>query len=552
MLLLTIIGALGLFLFGMKLLSEALQRMTGRRIRTAMGRLMSNTWRRICSGFVVTAAVQSSSAVTVMIVSFANASLINLKQAFGLIMGANVGTTITAWLICVFGFGLSIGNVAVPMAGLGFALILIQKRGYRAAGSMIMGLALLFLGLDVLQNALGTIMPDSMIEQLLARYSNMGYASILLFVLLGTLITAIIQSSSAVIVLTMVMCQKGWIPLDAAAALILGENLGTTITANIAAVMANTAGRRAALMHTVFNLTGVIWMLPLLPWVVDALVWGFGPISHDKLMFGPLVLASFHTLFNVVNVALWSGFAGTMVKIVARILPTPTCKETGARLKVLESGILSTSELSLVQASSEIINHAKRTLKMFGFVRSLARETEHAEFERLYARIEKYEQLTDSVEREIIAYLSEVSRGDMSQSAISSIQDMLRTMSHIENIANTNLSIANILQRKREAGVWFSPEVRDKFMGMLDLVEQALYMMITYLERPEKEKLEKLKTLERDIDERYVTLREEQLSSMSDMKQEGGYVSGVLFCELIKECDKIGGYIVSVANKTSF
>lgn len=551
MLLLTIIGALGLFLFGMKLLSEALQRLTGRSIRSTMQAFMRTAWLRICSGFVVTAAVQSSSAVTVMIVSFANAGLVNLRQAFGLVMGANIGTTITAWLICIFGFGLNIGNIAIPLAGLGFALILIQKRVYRVAGSLIMGVALLFLGLQIMQTSLGQIMTDSWIEQTLERYSDMGYASIVLFVLLGTLITSIIQSSSAMIVLTMVMCQRGWIPVEAGAALILGENLGTTITANLAAVMSNTAGRRVALSHTLFNLFGVLWMLPVLPWVMDFIEWAFG---YNSTMTGsgaagiavPFMLATFHSLFNIANVALLSGFTTQIIGLVSKIIPTPKAKEKGARLKVLESGILSTPELSLVQASAEIINHAKRTLKMFGFVRTLARETENSEFERIYARIEKYERLTDAVEREIIAYLSEVSRGDMSSSAISSIQTMFRTMSYIENIANTNLAIAKILKRKRDAGIWFNQDLRDKFMGVLDLVEQALYLMVTYLERPDTVKLEKLQTLERNIDDRYVTLREEQLSDVS--QHEYPYVSAVLFCELIKECDKLAGSTMSIAN----
>lgn len=548
MAILTIIGSLGLFLFGMKLLSEALQRVTGSGIRRVMEPMTGSTPRRILAGALITSAVQSSSAVTVMIVSFVNAGLFNLRQAIGLIMGSNIGTTITAWLICIFGFGLNLGDIAVPLAGLGFVMILIKSSRYKAAGSMIMGVALLFLGLDILQNTLSTALPNSVVATFLSQYSSMGYASDLLFLLVGIVITAIIQSSSATIMLTLIMCSSGWLPLEAGAAMILGENIGTTITANLASVVANTNAKRAALSHTIINVFGVLWMMPILPFVVGAIVWFLLNCGVDVLLIVPISLAMFHTLFNIINILLLSGFSNQIAKLTVKLLPSPKNKEMGARLMILDSGILSTSELSVVQAQGEVLTHAKRTIKMFSFVRMLYRETDSAEFERIYSRIEKYAAISDTVQREIITYLAEVSRGDLSSDAAAEIQKMFGNISHIEIIAQANFSIAKVLSRKREAGVWFNQDLRDKFSGMLDLEEQLLYLMASYINEPEVAKQEKLRGVAQQIDMRYATFLQEQIDV--DRKQDD-YKQGstFLFFELIKECEKISNSALGIALK---
>lgn len=541
---LTIIGSLGLFLFGMKLLSETLQRATGSGIRRAMEPMTGSTARRILSGTLITSAVQSSSAVTVMVVSFVNAGLVNLRQAVGLIMGANIGTTITAWLICIFGFGLNLGSIAVPLAGLGFVLILIKNSRYKSGGVFVMGVALLFLGLNILQNTLSEALPGTVISGFLAQYSTMGYSSNLLFLLVGILLTALVQSSSATFLLTMIMCSKGWLPLEAGAAMILGENIGTTITANLASVVANTNAKRAALSHTIINVVGVIWMMPVLPFAVSGVVWLLVRCGVDLMMITPVALALFHTLFNVVNILLLSSFSNHIAKFTIRLLPSSGEKDTGKRLMILNSGMLSTSELSVVQAQGEVLTHAKRTIKMFAFVRSLYRQSDGAEFERTFLRIEKYATIADKVQREIIGYLAEVSRGDLSSEAAIEIQKMFGDISHIKIIAQANLSIAQTLRRKREAGVWFNQDLRDKFSGMLDLQEQMLYLMASYIDAPEDSKSEKIKGVAQEIDIRYATFLQEQinLNQQQDYKQGSSF----LFFELIKECEKISNSVVGI------
>lgn len=544
MLILTIFGSIGLFLYGMKLLSEALQRFSNGSMRNVMNPMKGSMWARIASGALVTAAVQSSSAVTVMIVSFVNAGLISLRQAIGYIFGANIGTTITAWVICIFGFGLNLGNFSVPLAGLGFALILLNKSNSRTIGNLIMGIALLFMGMDILQTTLTIVMPDSMVTEFLSQYSDMGYASDLLFLLVGILITALVQSSSATITLTLIMCSSGWLPIEAGAAMILGENIGTTITANLASVVANTNAKRTAISHTIINLGGVIWALPALPFMMDGIEWLLGVIGISKELYIPMSLAMYHSLFNIINVSIMAGLNSQIASLACKIIPMPKIKESGARLTILESGILSTSELAVVQAKGEIVNHARRTMKMFGFVRNMFRETDINEFEKLANRVEKYAIISDRVENEIMSYIAEVSRGDLSRTGASQLQCMFRELSHLEIITQSNLDISELLQRKRIDGLWFNQDLRDKLSGMLDLVEQSLYLMISFIDSEDEVKREKIKSLNQQIDLRYATFLKEQ----TDLSQNREYkqASAIMFLELTKCCDKISNSATSI------
>lgn len=525
---LTIFGSLGLFLFGMKLLSEALQKVAGKGIRRTMEVMTLSQMRRIMSGTLITTIIQSSSAVTVMIVGFVNAGIVSLRQAIGLIFGANIGTTITAWLICLFGFKFSIGSIAVPLAGLGFALILMQRNNYRAIGSMIMGFALLFIGLDILQVTFEDIIKSTLLAELLRDYSTQGYASILLMIVVGALLTAIIQSSSATITLTLVLCQNGWMPIEAGAAMILGENIGTTITANIAAIVANNTAKRAAISHTIINIIGILWAVPFLPLIMIWLDWITVPFS----------LAMFHTLFNVTNTLLCVNFVPQIIKLTNKIFPTPK-SESRQHLKVLNTGLLSTAEISVTQSSNEIINQSRRSLKMFQFVRATLSQTDDQEFEKLYQHIEKYEQITDRVEQEIITYLTELSRSDLSHQIVLRVQNMFRIISHIKNIAEMNLSIAKIVKIKREKNLWFDPTLRTQVQQMFSLIEQFYYLVITNLSDPNDIHLAKAEQMERQINELYAELRDQQLSQ-NDSEREYKYVAGVIFIEIIRECEKMG------------
>lgn len=542
---LNIIGSLGLFLYGMKLMSEALQRAAGDRLRRVTGRMAATPVAQISTAAAVTATVQSSSAITVMIVSFVNAGIVTLRQAIGMIMGANIGTTLTAWIIAIFGFELNLSIVSIPLVGLGFALILINKTHYRSLGETLIGFALMLLGLAVLQSSLSGVAQNTILLRELAVYADLGYLSIVLFVLIGILLTAILQSSSATITLTIILCQSGWIPFEAGVAMILGENVGTTVTANLAAIVANTASKRAALSHTLFNVVGLVWAVPLLPWITDGISLLFAQMGGSTgPQATPLMLAFFHTGFNVVNVLLLVNFIPQLMRAVTWMV-RQSPDDNRKRLFALDSGIVSTPELSLMQAHNEITNHAKRVLKMFGMVRSLMTLTNAQEFHQEFEHVEKYERITDRVEREIITYLSRITLRDNSEGATRRLQTMFRTISHIELIGDGNLELAKILKTKKEQSLWFNQELRDKLSGLFDLVEQALYMMVTNLENPTAEGIERSRGIEEQINLMSAQLRSEQM--LQHPGPEYKYMAGIAFIELVVECEKLGDAAVHIS-----
>ncbi len=543
-LILNIIGSLGLFLYGMKLMSEALQRAAGGRMRRVMGRMAATPLSQISTTTAITATVQSSSAITVMIVSFVNAGIVNLRQAIGMIMGANIGTTLTAWIIAIFGFELNFSIISIPMVGLGFALILINKTHYRALGEIIIGFALMLLGLAVLQSSMSGIAQDTVLFHALAKYAGLGYLSIFLFILIGTLLTAILQSSSATITLTIIMCQSGWIPFEAGAAMILGENVGTTVTANLAAIVANTSAKRTALSHTLFNVAGLVWVVPLLPWIADRIVDLFATMGNVGPKATPMMLATFHTGFNVLNVCLLVNFIPQIMRAVTWMVPQSP-NDNRKRLFALDSGMVSTPELSLMQAHNEITNHAKRILKMFGMVRSLMTTTNAQEFQKEYEHVEKYERITDRVEREIITYLSRITSRDNGEAATRQLQTMFRTISHIELIADGNMELAKILKAKKEKNLWFNQELRDRLGSLFDLVEQALYVMITNLENPTAEGVERSRGIEEQINLVSARLRSEQLQEAQELDYK--YMAGIAFIEMVVECEKLGDAAVHIS-----
>lgn len=543
-LILNIIGSLGLFLYGMKLMSEALQRAAGGRMRRVMGRMAATPLSQISTTTAITATVQSSSAITVMIVSFVNAGIVNLRQAIGMIMGANIGTTLTAWIIAIFGFELNFSIISIPMVGLGFALILINKTHYRALGEIIIGFALMLLGLAVLQSSMSGIAQDTVLFHALAKYAGLGYLSIFLFILIGTLLTAILQSSSATITLTIIMCQSGWIPFEAGAAMILGENVGTTVTANLAAIVANTSAKRTALSHTLFNVAGLVWVVPLLPWIADRIVDLFAAMGNVGPKATPMMLATFHTGFNVLNVCLLVNFIPQIMRAVTWMVPQSP-NDNRKRLFALDSGMVSTPELSLMQAHNEITNHAKRILKMFGMVRLLMTTTNAQEFQKEYEHVEKYERITDRVEREIITYLSRITSRDNGEAATRQLQTMFRTISHIELIGDGNMELAKILKAKKEKNLWFNQELRDRLGSLFDLVEQALYVMITNLENPTAEGVERSRGIEEQINLVSARLRSEQLQEAQE--QDYKYMAGIAFIEMVVECEKLGDAAVHIS-----
>ena len=547
---LTLIGSLGLFLYGMKLLSESLQRVTGTRTRPFMSRTTSTRLRRVFSGIAVTSIVQSSSAVTVMIVSFVNAGLVNLRQAIGLIMGANIGASFTIWLICIFGFSLEVGYVALPLASIGFLLIVFSKGQYKSVGYLVMGMSILFLGLYIIKTVFSDPAYDNCIADFFGQYANMGFPSLLIFFFLGVALTAVMQSSTATIILTMVLSVNGWLPFETAAAMVLGENVGTTLTANLAATVTNTDARRAALSHVVINVIGVLWMFPLLPLAVTAIKLFFqslfGLSLEDNANAIIYEIALFNTLFNVVNVIILLYFVPQIIRIVTKMIPGRYNFREDSHLQALEYGMVTTSEFSTVQADYAIFNLARNNLKMFTKVRELFGETDSQQFEKIGVEIEICDRICYDSQREIMLYLSKISLRELSDPTIRRMQIMFRIISHIEMIQNGSMALTRTIKRRRKANLWFTDELRSNVMGMFDLLEQALLFMLTNLERPTAANLEKSMDIEMEINIRTSILWKGQVHLK---ERDYKYSQAIIFTELIGESEKLGDAIVSVSNE---
>lgn len=547
---LTLVGSLGLFLFGMKMLSESLQKVAGDRMRTILAAMTSNRFKGILTGLIVTTVVQSSSATTVMLVSFVNAGLISLTQSIGVIMGANIGTTFTAWMITLLGFKFSISAIALPLIGVGFPLIFSKNNSRRSWGELLVGFAILFLGLDFLKGSVPNISQSPEILEFLAQYTDHGLFSLLLFVTIGTILTVVIQSSSATMALTLVMCNSGWISFELAAAMVLGENIGTTVTANIAAAIANVSAKRTARAHLIFNVFGVFWMILIfktfIHYVADFVVdmGGSDPFQNPEGV--PIALSIFHSSFNVINTFLLVFLTPYIVKIVTKIVPAKSTEDEEFRLQHIEIGLLSTAELSLLQAKKEIVNYAKRTYKMYGFFKDLFVETNDKKFNEIYERIEKYEEISDRVEVEIATYLTKISVHDLSNESSKRLQAMFNIINDVESISDSNYTLAKTLRRKRKANIWFNQEVRDNLNHMFELADEAYKIMIDNLEVGYTGiNLGPAYEIEEKINQFRNKLRKQHLKNVEEVKYK--YQAGVIYNDLFSEAEKLGDYIINVS-----
>lgn len=534
--LLHIIGSLGLFLFGMKLMSESLQRATGSRLRRLMARAGERPRSQIAAAAAVTATVQSSSATSVTIVGFANAALVDLRKAIGLLLGVNIGAAATVWIIALFGFLLHCSIISMPLVGLGFALVLLRRKRYRDLGETTIGFALMLFSLSALQTATGGVAAHTAFFNELGTYADLGYLSITLFFLIGVLLTAVLQSSAATIALTMILCQGGWLPFEAGAAMVLGENLGTTATAVLAATELNTAARRTALAHTAINLFGALWCAPLLPWIAEGFEEAFATVGCPPTEGAPIMLALFHTLFNLANIWIVAHFVPQLIRLLSRLVPHVSSNDR-RHLFALESGMISTPELALMQADNEIAVHAKRMLKMFNMVRALM-TTPHTEaFQHEYEHVEKYEQITDRVEREIIAYLSHIVSQDNSDQTTRRLQTMFRTISRIELIGDDNLELARTIRMKRERDLWFDRTLREDLERLFDLTEQALYQAASLLERSTPKGIQAAREVSEQVRDLTEGWRKDQLERME--RGAGNGVAILFFLELTERCAKL-------------
>ncbi|MBQ7388385.1 MAG: Na/Pi cotransporter family protein [Paludibacteraceae bacterium] len=548
---LTLIGSLGIFLFGMKMMSEALQKVAGNRLRTILAAMTSNRFVGIITGFLITAIIQSSSATTVMVVSFVNAGLLSLSQAFGVIMGANVGTTITAWIVALLGFKVDISSVAIPIIAFSVPLLFSKHNSRRYVGEIIMGFSLLFLGIGLLKSSVPDINHHPEILEFLKNYTALGFGSVLLFLLVGTILTIVVQSSSATMAITLIMCSQGWIDFPLAAAMVLGENIGTTITANIAAWSGNIAAKRAAFSHFLFNMFGVCWMLvAFYPFtnMVQTIVEKIGPSNPSEI--SAFSLSLFHTMFNICNICILVWFSNYIVKFIEKIIkkkavPTNDNDEI-FHLQYISTGLLSTSELSILQASKEIVVYGERTHKMFNQVRDLLCENETIEFTKRYSRIEKYENISDRMEIEIANYLTSLASGRLSTESKKQVQTKLRIISEVESIGDSCYNIARILQRKREQEVEFSKHIAEQLQTMFELVDRAMSQMEHCLNDDDFQlsELHKSQNFENEINNLRNQLKTQNVEDVKDGKYP--YNISTLYMDIVVECEKIGDYIINV------
>ncbi len=546
---LTLLGSLGIFLFGMKLMSESLQKVAGDKMRNILAAMTSNRVKGIFTGFLITAVIQSSSATTVMVVSFVNAGLLSLVESIGVIMGANIGTTVTAWLISILGFKVHMSTIAIPLIGIGFPLLFSKNTKRKSWGELIIGFSLLFIGLGYLKDSVPDIKSNPEVLHFLGNYTDLGYGSLLIFLAAGTLLTVIIQSSSATMALTLVLCFNGIISFEMAAAMVLGENIGTTITANLAAMVANVSAKRAARAHFIFNFFGVVWILILFYPVIKLINFLFTDMGRPSPLTDsasiPIALSLFHTLFNITNTFIMVWFVKLIEKTVIKMVPDKDSDEE-FRLKYINIGMVSTSELGILQARKETFVYGERVTKMFGFVKELYSAEKNKKFEKFAKKIEKYEEISDRMEIEIADYLAKISEGELSESGALKIRGMFEIIDNIESIGDSCHNLEKTIVRKKEAKISFPEDIDRNILNMFSLIDKALEEMLNNLGKDySKVDITKAYETETEINEYRNKLREEHIKNIKEKVYK--YKTGVIYNEIFSTCEKLGDYIINVS-----
>jgi len=556
---LTLIGSLGLFLYGMKLMSEALQKVAGSKMRQILAAMTNNRFKGILTGFLVTTTIQSSSATTVMIVSFVNAGLISLVASVGVIMGANIGTTVTAWLIAILGFKVSLSFLSLPLIGISFPLFFSKNNNRKSWGEFIIGFAILFIGLQFLkENVPGIDNADTL--AFLSDLTNWGFFSTLIFVLVGTLLTVMIQSSSATMALTLVMCYNGLISFEMAAAMVLGENIGTTITANIAAYVANVSAKRAARAHFIFNVFGVVWMLILFHPFLRGIDWflqekhgasllntNLSQIDFDSIKFlYPIGLAIFHTSFNIINTAVLIGFAPFIAKVATKMVPERSEDDEEFRLKYISTGFFSTSEIALIQAKQEVAEFGKRLERMFGFIVGLEHIDKNKKYHKILSKIAKYEHITDNMEVEIAAYLTKVSEGDISQDSSKKIRLMLKMIDDMESVGDAIYQLSLIYDHYRQSKSVFTEHQKKSLNELYLLIDVAFKEMQKNLNQEYKDTdISKAMEIEHKINKKRNELRKQHVEDLKEKKYK--HKTGTFYSDMFSITEKVGDYIINVS-----
>ena len=589
--LLTLIGSIGLFLYGMKLMSEGLQKAAGDRLRNILAWMTNNRFVGALTGILVTALIQSSSATTVMIVSFVNAGLLSLGQSMAVIMGANVGTTATAWILYLGGFKVNLAAASIPLIAFTIPMLFSKKNSWKSWGEVILGFSFLFMGLDLLNHSVPDLRSNPELFAAIQNYADMGFFSVLLFAFVGMIVTMIVQSSSVTFAITLVICSKGWISFEMSAALILGSNIGTCITPLIAAISGNIWAKRSAMGHLMFNVLGSVWVLALYYPFMKLVIWlstlGQGdptallsfvdstdPAIINALNDGTLDLTNpanqqlaatfaanqayvsfglsiFHTLFNAINICIMIWFTGLYVKIVTKLIPSkPTEEENESHLTFITTGMLSTAELSILQARKEIQLYGERAQRMFGLVRDLFHEEDDKEFTAKYSRIQKYENISDRMEMEIANYLTKVSAGRLSDESKHQVQMKLRVISEIESVADSCYNLARTLQRRKQQPEKFTDELNGNIELMFNLIESGLQNMCNVLgeDHIDSAYVNTAQNIENEINNYRRQLKNRNLQDVDNKLYS--YQLGVFYIDFISECEKLGDYILNVVQAT--
>jgi phosphate:Na+ symporter len=562
----TLLGALGMFLYGMNLMSSGLQKASGDKLRGFLTAMTSNPFKGVMTGLGITSVIQSSSATTVMVVSFVNAGLLTLAQAIGVIMGANIGTTVTAWLVSWLGFKADISILAVPLMALAFLFSNSKKNQRQNIGELLVGFCLLFLGLSFMKESVPDLNETPQVLDFVKTWSSHGFGSVLIFLAFGTVLTLVLQSSSATMAITLIMLSMGWIPFDMACAMVLGENIGTTITANIAASVGNTQAKRAAMSHTIFNLFGVVWALiffkPFLMLVGRIIeLFGLPNPAADGFAVGSATsaegtaalygLSMLHTLFNTINTCILIWFVKFIENAVVWIIKTPKSQEQEMfRLKYISAGPLATPELATEQAFNEIMHFAQISRNGLGYARQAIAESNGDKFEELRNKLVKYEEISDRIDYEIAAFLNAVSMGDISEATSFKIKAMYKIIGELESLGDSGEAISRILSRKNIHNKKFDAETMHKLDDMVNVVDEAYQVVLENLEAAHKGELADIANAynaEDRINRLRSNLRDAEIENMED--GDKNYQTSVYYIDVVNELERMGDFLINISQE---
>ena len=569
----TLLGALGMFLYGMNLMSNGLQKAAGDRLRKLLSAITANPFRGVLTGLGITSIIQSSSATTVMVIGFVNAGLLTLAQAISVIMGANIGTTVTAWLVSWLGFKADISILAVPLMAIGFILSISKKPKRRSVGDFVIGFSLLFLGLSLMKNSVPDLQQTPEVLAFIQGWEGHGFGSVLLFLTLGTVLTLILQSSSATMALTLIMLNLGWISFDMAAAMVLGENIGTTITANLAAIVANTTAKRAAFAHMVFNVFGVIWVLAIFPYFIQLIGWitsnlfglpnpgaadfvvevvrdANGNIVQNDTQTAALYgLSMLHTLFNTFNTLILVWFIKYIEKFVTWAIKAPkNAEKEEFRLKYITAGRIAAPELATEQAVKEVIHFAEISRQGLNYAKQAINEKDRDKFEEYRDKLVKYEEISDRIEYEIAGFLNKVARGDVSEITANKIKAMYQIIGELESLGDAGEVISRALTRKKINNQEFTPQMLKNLNSLINLVDEAYEVLIFNLQAAESDNLKNITNAE-DIEERINELRnylrDEEVERMKST--ENNYQISIYYLDIVNILEKMGDFIINIS-----